>query len=225
MIQGITDINSYLNNVKMQTIWNLNQQDPEKARIAKEQKQKEIAKKISDIRSKLKFGKKLSDEELRLLREHAPDLYKKAEAVQQERKNFKEQLKNCKTKEDVQRLFSQKMQFAMSMEKTDQEMTEYLAAAFQEEHKSFMDCDDYKKLKWQIEQTTEQKTEQKRNKNGNEVYQEIFSTIEKWIDMPEMEPEIDIETDIKTEIKTDATTFNNYQADSKEKKSTFTKKI
>ncbi len=43
--------------------------------------------------------------------------------------------------------------------------------------------------------------------------------------MPEMEPEIDIETDIKTEIKTDATTFNNYQADSKEKKSTFTKKI
>ncbi len=53
MIQGITDINSYLNNVKMQTIWNLNQQDPEKARIAKEQKQKEIAKKISDIRSNL----------------------------------------------------------------------------------------------------------------------------------------------------------------------------
>lgn len=215
MIQGITDINSYLNNVKMQTIWNLNQQDPEKARIAKEQKQKEISKRISDIRSKLKAGKKLSDKELRLLREHAPDLYKKAEAVQQERKNFKEQLKNCKTKEDVQKLFSQKMQFAMSMEKTDQEMTEYLAAAFQEEHKSFMDSDDYKKLNWQIEQITAQQAEQKQttSKNENEVYQEVFRTMEKWLNLSE------------TDIKTDIPISNSYPADSKEKKSTFTKKV
>jgi len=98
-ITGITNINTLLNTMKMQNLWEMKKQDPERARIEKEQKQKQISQKISDIRTKLKFGKKLSDKELRLLREHAPDLYKKAEAVQQERKNFKEALKNCKTKE------------------------------------------------------------------------------------------------------------------------------
>ena len=103
MIQGITNLNSYLNTMKMQTIWDIAKQNPEKAKIEKQQKQKEISKRISDIRTKLKSGKKLSEKEMRLLKEHAPDLYKKAEAVQQERKNFKEALRNCKTKDDVQR--------------------------------------------------------------------------------------------------------------------------
>ncbi len=227
MIQGITNINSYLNNVKMQTIWNLNKQDPEKARIEKERRQQEIAKKIADIRSKLKFGKKLSDKELRLLKEHAPDLYKKAEAVQQERKNFKEQLKNCKTKEDVQRLFSQKMQFAMSMEKTDQEMTEYLTSAFQDEHATFTASDDYKNMKWEVEQTTEVSQKKKTTKNVDEIYQEVLNRAEKLtchFDGLEDSVKKEVISSTTLESKTNSPTFDNYQTSSKEKKSTFTKK-
>jgi len=40
MIQGITNLNSYLNTMKMQTIWDIAKQNPEKAKIEKQQKQK-----------------------------------------------------------------------------------------------------------------------------------------------------------------------------------------
>ena len=38
MIQGITNLNSYLNTMKMQTIWDIAKQNPEKAKIEKQQK-------------------------------------------------------------------------------------------------------------------------------------------------------------------------------------------
>ena len=171
MIQGITNLNSYLNTMKMQTIWDIAKQNPEKAKIEKQQKQKEISKRISDIRTKLKSGKKLSEKEMRLLKEHAPDLYKKAEAVQQERKNFKEALKNCKTKDDVQRLLSQKMQFCSTVAEHDQEMAEFLTFAFNDEHTSFMASDDYKDMKWEseynIQKTSESKKNTKNTKNSD----------------------------------------------------------
>ena len=184
MIQGITNLNSYLNTMKMQTIWDIAKQNPEKAKIEKQQKQKEISKRISDIRTKLKSGKKLSEKEMRLLKEHAPDLYKKAEAVQQERKNFKEALRNCKTKDDVQRLFSQKMQFSMSMAKQDQEMAEYLTSALQDEHTHFTKTDNYKNMKWEneltIQKTSKSKKDTKNAKNSNidKTYQTALKTAE-----------------------------------------------
>ncbi|NDO45613.1 hypothetical protein [Clostridium sp. MD294] len=183
-ITGITNINSLLNTMKMQHLWEMRKQDPERARIEKEQKQKQISQKISDIRTKLKFGKKLTDKELRLLREHAPELYKKAEAVQQERKNFKEALKNCKTKDDVQRLFSQKMQFSMSIAKQDQEMAEYLTSALQEEHTHFTKTDSYKDMKWETELTTEKTEKTSKNKkstktnNTEKIYQSVLKRAE-----------------------------------------------
>ena len=181
MIQGITNLNRYLNTVKMQTIWDIAKQNPEKARIEKQQKQKEISKRISDIRTKLKAGKKLSEKEMRLLKEHAPDLYKKAEAVQQERKNFKEALKNCKTKDDVQRLFSQKMQFCSTVAEQDQEMAEFLTFAFDDEHTSFMASDDYKNMKWESEYNIQKTSENKKstkNTNIDQTYQTALQTAE-----------------------------------------------
>ncbi len=182
MIQGITNINSYLNAVKMQTLWEINKQDPEKARIEKQQKQQEISKKVSDIRSKLKSGKKLSEKEMRLLREHAPELYKKAEAVQQERKNFKEALKSCKTKDDVQRLVSQKLGFSMSIAKQDQEMAEYMTAAIQDEHASFTASDDYKGMKWESELNTDtdnktEKVSKSKKKEKSQTIDEVYEQV------------------------------------------------
>jgi hypothetical protein len=230
-ITGITNINTLLNTMKMQNLWEMKKQDPERARIEKEQKQKQISQKISDIRTKLKFGKKLSDKELRLLREHAPELYKKAEAVQQERKNFKEALKNCKTKDDVQRLFSQKMEFSMSIAKQDQEMAEYLTSALQDEHTHFTKTDNYKNMKWETELTTEKTEKVSKNKKSiktssvEEIYQSVLKRAE------QITAEYDVSEDgticqkekntSAMEQKTDTTTtssttfkqaYDNYQA-------------
>ena len=230
----------------MQNLWEMKKQDPERARIEKEQKQKQISQKISDIRTKLKFGKKLSDKELRLLREHAPELYKKAEAVQQERKNFKEALKNCKTKDDVQRLFSQKMEFSMSIAKQDQEMAEYLTSALQDEHTHFTKTDNYKNMKWETELTTEKTEKVSKNKKSiktssvEEIYQSVLKRAE------QITAEYDVSEDgticqkekntSAMEQKTDTTTtssttfkqaYDNYQAISEitETKSNIRKKV
>ena len=245
-ITGITNINTLLNTMKMQNLWEMKKQDPERARIEKEQKQKQISQKISDIRTKLKFGKKLSDKELRLLREHAPELYKKAEAVQQERKNFKEALKNCKTKDDVQRLFSQKMEFSMSIAKQDQEMAEYLTSALQDEHTHFTKTDNYKNMKWETELTTEKTEKVSKNKKSiktssvEEIYQSVLKRAE------QITAEYDVSEDgticqkekntSAMEQKTDTTTtssttfkqaYDNYQAISQitETKSNIRKKV
>ena len=245
-ITGITNINTLLNTMKMQNLWEMKKQDPERARIEKEQKQKQISQKISDIRTKLKFGKKLSDKELRLLREHAPELYKKAEAVQQERKNFKEALKNCKTKDDVQRLFSQKMEFSMSIAKQDQEMAEYLTSALQDEHTHFTKTDNYKNMKWETELTTEKTEKVSKYKKSiktssvEEIYQSVLKRAE------QITAEYDVSEDgticqkekntSAMEQKTDTTTtssttfkqaYDNYQAISEitETKSNIRKKV
>ncbi len=233
-ITGITNINTLLNTMKMQNLWEMKKQDPERARIEKEQKQKQISQKISDIRTKLKFGKKLSDKELRLLREHAPELYKKAEAVQQERKNFKEALKNCKTKDDVQRLFSQKMEFSMSIAKQDQEMAEYLTSALQDEHTHFTKTDNYKNMKWETELTTEKTEKVSKNKKSiktssvEEIYQSVLKRAE------QITAEYDVSEDgtiCQKEKNTSAMeqkqAYDNYQAISEitETKSNIRKKV
>lgn len=245
-ITGITNINTLLNTMKMQNLWEMKKQDPERARIEKEQKQKQISQKISDIRTKLKFGKKLSDKELRLLREHAPELYKKAEAVQQERKNFKEALKNCKTKDDVQRLFSQKMEFSMSIAKQDQEMAEYLTSALQDEHTHFTKTDNYKNMKWETELTTEKTEKVSKNKKSiktssvEEIYQSVLKRAEQITAKYDVSEDGTICQKEKNtsamEQKTDTTTtssttfkqaYDNYQAISEitETKSNIRKKV
>lgn len=54
--------------------------------------------------SKLSSGKKLSAEELAYLREHDPTSYQKAKEMEADRENYKRELRQCRTKEDVERL-------------------------------------------------------------------------------------------------------------------------
>lgn len=59
---------------------------------------------LMTLHSKLSSGKKLSAEELAYLREHDPISYQKAKQMEAERENYKRELKQCKTKEEVERL-------------------------------------------------------------------------------------------------------------------------
>lgn len=58
----------------------------------------------SQIRTKLAAGKKLTQEEMDYLQKNDPQTYQKAKAIEEEQKSYEEELKRCKTKEDVQRV-------------------------------------------------------------------------------------------------------------------------
>ena len=66
--------------------------------------------KMSSIDTKLKTGVRLSAHELEYLKINNPDLYEKAVKIEKEREEYRRQLRNAKTKEDVERLQSQRVQ-------------------------------------------------------------------------------------------------------------------
>ena len=58
----------------------------------------------ADIYNKLKTGGILTADEIAYLKEHDPEALAQYEQAQAEKKNYENQLKNCRTKEDVERL-------------------------------------------------------------------------------------------------------------------------
>ncbi|MDR2584319.1 MAG: hypothetical protein LBC75_12640 [Fibromonadaceae bacterium] len=62
-----------------------------------------LAKKIGDVRNKMKLGRKLSYNEKVFIKMHAQDLYEKAMKIEEERNEFRRALANCKTKEEAKR--------------------------------------------------------------------------------------------------------------------------
>lgn len=66
-------------------------------------------KKPAGIYAKLEAGGKLTAEEIEYLKKNDPEALKKYEEVLRERKSYKEQLKNCKSKEEVEKLKMTKM--------------------------------------------------------------------------------------------------------------------
>ena len=58
----------------------------------------------AQIRTKLVAGKKLTQEEMDYLQKNDPQTYQKAKAIEEEQKCYEEELKRCRTKEDVQRV-------------------------------------------------------------------------------------------------------------------------
>lgn len=59
---------------------------------------------LSQIQAKLMSGKKLSAKEMDYLQENNPELYKKAKSIEMEREAYERELKQCKTKEEVQKV-------------------------------------------------------------------------------------------------------------------------
>lgn len=58
----------------------------------------------SELYTKLKTGGTLTEEEIAYLKEHDPEAFAEYEKAQTEKKAYENALKNCRTKEDVQRL-------------------------------------------------------------------------------------------------------------------------
>ncbi len=120
----MTSMNTYTRNMKMQMKWqqrktsgNYAGGDPDK-KISSESLRTDRPTDASDllktlntssvsreqIDAKMRSGKRLSAAEMEYLKENDPQTYQKAKAIEMEREAYERELKQCKTKEEVQRV-------------------------------------------------------------------------------------------------------------------------
>lgn len=124
---------------------------------------------LEKIMDKLQNGEKLSSEEMEYLRKNVPELYEKALQICTERAACENELKNCKSKEEVQRLKMNKTASYLSQlngisnnpdlsQKQKEELTELVqmkAAAINNAALAFVQNGSYARLKSETDNTIE----------------------------------------------------------------------
>lgn len=80
-----------------------------------------IRRKLEKIKQKLRSGARLTASEKEFLRKYAPALYEEAMAMERQRQAYEERLKNCRTREEAQRIKMEKMMEIAAAEKEDPE--------------------------------------------------------------------------------------------------------
>lgn len=116
-ISMIGSISAYLKTAELKQGWQFRQQNGyEKGNMTVEDWMKKQQEKIgfrppepqnqtmTNIEHKVRAGKSLTPKERKYLQEHNPDLLKMADENETAKRNFEKELKECRTKEDVQRL-------------------------------------------------------------------------------------------------------------------------
>ena len=94
---------------------------PEERNIAQFQEQMEKERESNshaDTYNKLKSGGKLTEEEIEYLQKHDPEALAKYREAQAEKKAYENELKNCKTKDEVQPIIDQLVEYGYLAEKT-----------------------------------------------------------------------------------------------------------
>lgn len=131
-----TDVRSVMDNFELTT--NISELLSPACGMTEEEK----AAYLAHIQAKLKSGKKLTAEEMRFLQAEYPELYMQAARVQSMRESFEQQLKSCRSKEDVENVFST----SMSLVSDKDPMKEAIVAAYQDAYDEFKQTDAYKNL-------------------------------------------------------------------------------
>lgn len=121
-ISTISSINNYIKTLKMQQTWTRRQQEGifsgEKKSLDQWLRDQESPQpappdpmqpepqdiNLQNIQQKVSNGKKLTPEEKEYLQKHDPETLEKAREIERTRESFKQALRRCRTKEDVQRL-------------------------------------------------------------------------------------------------------------------------
>lgn len=120
-IAGMGTISNYIKSVELNVKWQerksnpfqAKEDDPEVARIKQWSQEQQQSQNLATIHGKLMTGAKLTKEELEYVREKNPEMYEQAVKAEREREQYKKELENCRTKEDVERLHQRKLhQFA-----------------------------------------------------------------------------------------------------------------
>lgn len=122
------------------------------AGMTDEQKEKFIKK----LYAKIQSGKKLTPDEMQYLRQYDPVTYMKVARVQAQREALETQLKNCKSKEEAQDIYLDKV----SRISEDDPARQELRAAYDDAFDEYKKSGDYKSLP-----NTEEERKRKREDN------------------------------------------------------------
>lgn len=118
----IGSIRNYTKTLELQTKWNqkkasgdvTSHETSERDMFQRQVNEDRDREKLRKIMAKLDAGAKLSEDERKLLKEEEPEAYQELEEREQEQKAFERSLKQCRTKEDVQRLKLSKLGSSMA---------------------------------------------------------------------------------------------------------------
>lgn len=122
----IGNINIYTKNLKLRTMWDMKKrsgnvnahQDTGSNWMMEELERQKENDKLSRITNKVLNGKKLTSEERDYLRAKDPQAYQQLLNSEQEQKSYEAALRRCKTKEEVQRLKTDRINAALSVVKS-----------------------------------------------------------------------------------------------------------
>ena len=193
----LTNMNNMLRTQKLEMMWNQRKkditkkqplnQDPEVARrqaeVARLQEDAMRVRKgniIAGMDAKLKAGQSLSPQELAYLKENSPALYEEAVKLQAEREQYKKELENCRTQEEVEQLKARKLQGFLNTTQTIMQNPNIPKGKKQElmdkvlrrlmmvelEHRQFVGSDRYQTLP-----KDEDELRGKKDKDGNPIPQ------------------------------------------------------
>lgn len=103
---------NYMLQMKRTRLWEMKKSgyDPEVIKKTEDSINMNVQARLSAIVGKLKSGKKLSSAEMEFLKVNSPQTYSKAVAIAKEREEYRKKLEKCRTKEDAQRLHTEKLQ-------------------------------------------------------------------------------------------------------------------
>ncbi len=150
------------------------------------------SRKHANIDAKLAAGEELTPEEIEYLRQNNPQALKDYEDTQRERESYKRALRNCRTKEEVERLKYTKMgQFMAEAKKISSNacipkgkkvalLKRILqqATAVEDEHKEFLKTSRYASLPTEEEAREAEKAEKEQRKAENTGADETENTEE-----------------------------------------------
>ena len=143
--------------------------------------------KYAGIDAKLAAGDKLTSEEIEYLRQNNPQALRDYEETQRERESYRRALRNCRTKEEVERLKYTRMgQFMAEAKKISSDacipkekkvalLKRILqqATAVEDEHKEFLKTSRYASLPTEEEAREAEKAEKEQQEAGNTNAEEI----------------------------------------------------
>jgi hypothetical protein len=141
----------------------------------KQESAEEKGVKLGRIFAKMHAGKKLSSVEMEYLRQNAPEWYEKARKIEKEREEYRRALENCKTKDEVRLLHTQRMSQIMAEMKAAKAnkyseqllgMIAMKATALVNEFNDFTQSDEYSEKPNEYEIVAEKKENQ--NQNGED---------------------------------------------------------
>ncbi|WP_092871789.1 hypothetical protein [Acetitomaculum ruminis] len=137
-----------------------------------------VQSKLAKIKAKLMSGKRLSRKEMEFLRQYDNELYMLALKMERLRKTVENQLKSCKSKEEVSIVITR---FLSGLNKNDPEF-QIKANTINEAAKEFMKTDRYNNLP---ETTQEAKKQKDNDKDTFTLSKDLKKENEPWIEINE----------------------------------------